>query len=210
MEAEAAVTSIEAKTEARKKARSALRLVQSDRAREMSAAAAAAFRSLAEFETADIVLAFLSMPGEILTDFLIEGCLREGRRVAVPRIEGNDIAFVPLDGDYRSWPRDRFGIPEPPRESRSLELDELGRSRVLVAAPGLAFDRAGRRLGRGKGYYDRFLASAAKATAAGGGRLTVCGFCYSIQIAETLPTDERDIPVDAIATESGLLRPRAR
>ncbi len=196
----------EAKVAARKRARAALRSLEADRAVELSRLAAATFLELPEFEDADTVLAFLSMPGEIRTDALVDASLRRGKRVAVPRIEGEDIAFVVLDEDFGSWKSDGMGIPEPPASRAALSVDELGASRVLVAAPGLAFDRSGNRLGRGKGYYDRFLALSRRASASGGGSLFACGFCYSFQLVETLPADDRDMPVDALATDSGMIR----
>ncbi|HUW41647.1 MAG TPA: 5-formyltetrahydrofolate cyclo-ligase [Rectinemataceae bacterium] len=196
----------EAKMAARAKARAALRSLEPDRAKELSRLATAAFLTLPEFEDADLVLAFLSMPGEIQTFALVSACLELGKRVAVPRIEGDDLAFVLLDEDFGSWPRDRMGIPAPPAARSALSPGELGASRVLVAAPGLAFDRRGNRLGRGKGYYDRFLAAARRGAASGGGSLFACGFCYSFQLAETLPADDRDLPVDAIATDAGMIR----
>jgi 5-formyltetrahydrofolate cyclo-ligase len=204
------MTTREAKAEARKRIRALLRSLDTERARVLSSGATSVFRSLPEYAEADIVLAFLSMPGEIQTDLLVGACLEEGRRVAVPRIEGEDIAFVDVDDAYRHWPRDAMGIPEPPARKPSLSLEDLGGLRVLVAAPGLAFDRRGNRLGRGKGYYDRFLGAARAATVRGGGRLTVCGFCFSLQLTESLPVDERDVPVDAVATEAGLARPLRR
>lgn len=196
----------ETKTEARRRARTLLAGLDPAEAGKLSLEVSNSFRSLPEYREAGIVLAFLSMSGEIRTDFLVEACLSEGRRLAVPRIEGGDIAFVPLDGNYHSWPRDRMGIPEPQAGLGALSFAELGRLRVLVAAPGLAFDRSGNRLGRGKGYYDRFLAAARSAAGEGGGSLFVCGFCYSFQVVEALPADERDVPVDAVATEAGFIR----
>ncbi|HTX71629.1 MAG TPA: 5-formyltetrahydrofolate cyclo-ligase [Rectinemataceae bacterium] len=199
----------ETKAEARKAARAALASLDEASAQELSRRAAEQFRSLPEFDPAALILAFLSMPGEIKTDSLIEASFAAGKRVAVPRIEGADIGFVTLAPDYRSWPRDRFGIPEPPAALTTLSPEQLRATELLVATPGLAFDRGGGRLGRGKGYYDRFLASLHDVQTSGSGRLTLCGFCYSIQVFDFLPRDSHDVPMDAIATELGIIRPRA-
>ncbi len=165
----------------------------------------------------DTLLAFLSMPREISTAGMIRAAQAAGRPVAVPRIEAEDIRFlvmppasaVPPGGAQPPGavvlpggplpPRDRWGIPVPDPAWPPLEPARAGR--ILVAAPGLAFDRQGNRLGRGKGYYDRFLARARAA----GARLTVIGVCFSGQLVEELPHTERDQAVDGVVTESETL-----
>jgi 5-formyltetrahydrofolate cyclo-ligase len=100
-----------------------------------------------------------------------------------------------LDRDPASLPRDRWGIPVPDPSWAEVEAARAGR--ILVAAPGLAFDRQGNRLGRGKGYYDRFLIrSRAEARA-----ITVLGVCLSEQIVDTVPHESHDQPLDGLVTE---------
>jgi len=166
------------------------------------------FRALPGYATADIVLAFLSMPGEIGTEALVEAAMADGKVVAVPRMEkslaeGDYIVFVPLPREYRSWPLDRYGIPEPPVDTPALGPGELGAAKVIVATPGLAFDRRGGRLGRGKGYYDRFLSQAREAAARYGGSLLACGLCYALQLVDEVPTSGGDQRVDMVVTENG-------
>jgi 5-formyltetrahydrofolate cyclo-ligase len=57
---------------------------------------------------------------------------------------------------YTSWPRNKWGIPEPP--SQFVDVAKRGDIDLLVV-PGLAFDGEGQRLGQGKGYYDRFIST---------------------------------------------------
>mgnify|MGYP001478947040 CR=1 FL=1 len=176
-------------------------------AAQRSIRAAGHFRALPSYAMADIVLAFLSMPGEIGTEALVEAALADGKVVAVPRMErtpegGDYIVFVPLPRDYRSWPLDRYGIPEPPADAPALAPRELGAARVIVATPGLAFDRRGGRLGRGKGYYDRFLSRAREAAARYGGSLVACGLCYAVQMVDEVPTGDGDQRVDLVVTEN--------
>ena len=177
-------------------------------AAQRSLRAAGHFLSLPGYAMADIVLAFLSMPGEIGTEGLVEAALAAGKVVAVPRMEnspqdGDYIVFVPLPRDYRSWPLDRYGIPEPPADAPALALETLGAARVIVATPGLAFDRRGGRLGRGKGYYDRFLARARAAAVREGGSLLACGICHALQLVNEVPTGDDDQRVDMVVTEDG-------
>ena len=177
-------------------------------AAQRSLRAAGHFRALPGYAMADIVLAFLSMPGEIGTGALVEAAMAYGKTVAVPRMErspdeGDRIVFVPLPRDFRSWPLDRFGIPEPPANVPALAPGMLGASRAIVATPGLAFDRRGGRLGRGKGYYDRFLARARLDAAREGGSLVACGLCFALQLVDEVPTGEGDQRVDMVVTEDG-------
>ncbi|MCO5568284.1 hypothetical protein L7F22_021981 [Adiantum nelumboides] len=78
----------------------------------------------------------------------------------------------------------------------------------LILMPGLAFDRAGRRLGRGGGYYDCFLMEyMSHAKKKGWQSPLLVGMAYSLQILdEVVPTDAKDIPIDALVSSSGMLR----
>jgi len=164
--------------------------------RERSAAIARRLALTEAWARADTVLCFLSMPHELDTVAVIREARAGGRAVAVPRIERNDIRFVVMPPDAGELPRDAWGIPEP--DPAWLPLD-LGRAaHILVAAPGLAFDRQGNRLGRGKGYYDRFLVGARRAARG----ITALGVCLSEQLVEAVPHGERDQRLDGIVTEN--------
>jgi len=147
----------------------------------------------------DVLLSFLSMPREIATDGMIRAAHSGGKSVAVPRIEAGDIRFLVLPPDAPLPPRDRWGIPVPDPAWPALEPARAGR--ILVSAPGLAFDRKGNRLGRGRGYYDRFLARAR----ASGARCVVIGVCFSNQLVDEVPHAGTDQPVDGVVTESETL-----
>ena len=200
--------SIDPKKALRKRMKALLSSLDGSEAARRSLRVAANFLALPEYAMADIVLAFLSMPGEIGTEGLVEAALAAGKVVAVPRMEnsaavGDYIVFIPLPREYRSWPLDRYGIPEPPADAPALSPETLGGARVIVATPGLGFDRRGGRLGRGKGYYDRFLSSAREAAARHGGSLVACGLCYAMQVVDEVPMGEGDQRVDMVVTEDG-------
>lgn len=102
----------------------------------------------------------------------------------------------------RALVKGRFGIPEPAPCSESREACLAGwedRIPALIIVPGLAFDREGRRLGNGGGYYDRFFAGT---TARDALRI---GFAYAFQLVGALPAEAWDAPMHAIATEEGLI-----
>ena len=78
-------------------------------------------------------------------------------------------------------------------------LPDLRGDEILVLVPGLAFGKDNSRLGRGKGFYDRFLSELKKKTAAQGKeRPWICGICYSAQIVESVPVDENDVRMDVV------------
>lgn len=218
------------KRAARAWARELLRSVPpGDRAARSSAAARSVTASDV-FAACDLLLVFLSMPDEIDTSEVLRTAFRTGKRVAAPRIEGSEIVFAALDESWEGLPRDGLGIPTPPADIEPLPLSEILNRDVLALVPGLLFDCRGGRLGRGRGYYDRFLAAALSRlegtelgssaadrprptgvgdgtlarTAARGGFFVPCGFCYRAQVVEEVPKGKSDMRVPLIATEDGL------
>ena len=173
-------------------------------AADLAVRSARAARRLADTDAwrhADTVLTFLSMPHELDTSAVIAAARTQGKRVAVPRIEGGDLRFMVLPLDAGNLAQDRWGIPVPDPSWEALDLARAGR--VIVATPGLAFDRQGNRLGRGKGYYDRFLAGASAAVKS----ITVIGICLSEQLVEAAPHDDQDQVLDAVVTEAETILP---
>jgi 5-formyltetrahydrofolate cyclo-ligase len=204
---------IDDKNEARRRMKALLKAISPEDAEDRSLRATEHFKALPEYARADIVLAFLSKKGEIRTESLIDAAQAEGKIVAVPRMEyspeeGHSIVFVPLPDDYHIWPRDRLDIPAPPADEAALPDGELFSASVLVATPGLAFDRRGHRLGRGRGYYDRFLARARANAGRLGGSVIACGLCYVSQLVDEGSCDENDSAVDLVVTEGGILYPK--
>lgn len=160
---------------------------------------AGAFTALPAWKSADAVLAFLSMPQEIETEPLIAAARAEGKTVAVPVMQDGEITFVVLPPDAGELPRDKWDIPVPhPSWAR---FDVARAACPLVAVPGLAFDRAGNRLGRGKGYYDRFLTRARAAAP----RLSAVAIGFAWQVVEEVPHGPADQAVDGIVTEAGVI-----
>ena len=153
----------------------------------------------AVWKRADTILCFLSMPHELSTDPIIEIARRHGKRLAVPRIEDGDIVFVLMPAQTGSLPRDRWGIPVP--DPLWQRLDIAAARDILVANPGLAFDREGNRVGRGKGYYDRFLARARREA----GSIAAIGVCLSEQVLPGVPHEDFDQPLDGLVTETETL-----
>jgi 5-formyltetrahydrofolate cyclo-ligase len=112
---------------------------------------------------------------------------RSGCRSYYPRVEDGGLVFRRATASDLS--PGRFGIPEPPPDAAQLD-PEAGR--VLFLVPGLGFDRFGRRLGSGQGYYDRALPRYVDARR--------MGLALEEFVLDRLPTDPWDVPMHAIVT----------
>ena len=149
--------------------------------------------SLAAYRQAEQVLLYLSVGSEVDTWGLLDSALEDGKAVYAPVcLDGEGrMAFYRVRS-RREWKRGRFGLWEPdPEVCPPLEREEG----ALCLVPGLAFDRAGYRLGYGKGYYDRFLAAH---------RMETAGLCYGELLVSQLPHHALDRRVDWLVTEAGV------
>ncbi|HUX14407.1 MAG TPA: 5-formyltetrahydrofolate cyclo-ligase [Spirochaetia bacterium] len=156
-----------------------------------------------EWRNAELVLAYRSMRGEPDTAPLLQAALAEGKLVALPRIVGSFLQYHQYTGKSTSFSRHPFGMEEPTASSPVIDTAraEPGK-RILVIVPGLAFDAQGGRLGRGKGYYDRFLAARSS-------HLTAAGICFDLQLRPLLPMEAHDARVELVVTESLVIRTHA-
>jgi 5-formyltetrahydrofolate cyclo-ligase len=149
------------------------------------------------------VLLYCSMPGEIAMRPLIKAAFRDGKEMYFPRTEGPLMRFYRVDSPDGPWTTGAFGI----RESADCGGERLFRAPVnvpdpfLVVTPGLAFDRAGRRLGRGGGYYDRFFAGLDASHAA----YYAAGYCLGCQIVRDVPVENTDKRIGALCTAGEFL-----
>lgn len=90
-----------------------------------------------------------------------------------------------------------WGIREP-LPTLPLVSKEKIPARTAILVPGLAFCNDGRRLGRGKGFYDRYLSELLAANPAFAERGKICGYCMAVQVADTVPTEENDVRVQEL------------
>jgi 5-formyltetrahydrofolate cyclo-ligase len=144
---------------------------------------------------------YMAVRGEVGTGRIRDRYLAGGGILFYPRVmEDGYLSFFP-DGGEDGWVRGKYGLLEP-RISPGEEGLRGGFD--LVVVPGMAFDDMGRRLGKGYGYYDRFLSGL------DGSAVTV-GLAFSRQLVPEVPVDAWDVPVDAVVTEAGVIRiPRER
>lgn len=145
-----------------------------------------ALRRLIDEHQAEVVALFSPLPDEINIFPLVASL---DSRVVLPRITASSPEESLMEFyDYSAEEicDGAFGIREPQGE-RAVRADEID----LIIVPGVAFTRSGKRLGRGRGYYDRYLARE-------GFRAFCIGVCHSCQLRESLPTEEFDIKMDMI------------
>ncbi|MFH1753730.1 MAG: 5-formyltetrahydrofolate cyclo-ligase [Candidatus Omnitrophota bacterium] len=146
--------------------------------------------ALPEYKEAKTIGYYVSMDSEVDTRALIDDALEAGKTVAVPVIAGDDLRFYRIENRGADLAEGPCGILQPD-ESRE---EPFSNDRMdLVIVPGLAFSKEGARLGRGRGFYDRFLKGLP-------GRIKKIGLAYDIQIIQDLPVTPQDVPVDTVVT----------
>lgn len=138
------------------------------------------------FRQAGCIALYHALPGEVQTAAFIEKWYRK-KEIALPVIEGNDLRLVLYRGPglVRAG---LFGITEPDLCCPEISIREVN----CLIVPGIAFDRCGNRLGRGKGYYDRLLhpATAPKV-----------GLAFHFQLVEQVPVEGFDRKMDCVVTD---------
>lgn len=136
------------------------------------------------YRNAKTLYGFLPINQEIRTVPILRQAQAEGKRIAVPKVIGDEVKFYYLD-DFTQVKVGCFGVSEP--IDRLIPAEDEG---ALVLVPGLAFDRRGYRVGYGKGFYDRFLSRE-------NAHPTV-GLCYDFQLVDRIDKDEFDVPVELV------------
>lgn len=136
------------------------------------------------YKAAKTIYGYLPYNQEVRTVPMLEQALKDGKRVAVPKVYGDEMKFLYLD-DLMKVSKGYAGIPEP-IDDEPVADDET----ALVLMPGLAFDPQGHRIGYGGGFYDKFLAAEPNHP--------TLALCYEFQMLPELHTEEHDIPVDTV------------
>jgi len=138
------------------------------------------------WEEARTVCAFCALPGEpdVLDPWPVD------KRIALPRMEGDELV-VRWVSSREELVAGRFGVLEPGSDAPLAGLDF-----DLILVPGMAFDRGGGRLGRGRGYYDRFLSRASG---------VVAGVCFDDQLIGKVPLEPHDVRMNVIFTPSEMI-----
>ncbi len=145
--------------------------------------------SLEAFKKAKTILFYVSLPGEVNTFEMIIKAFEMNKRICVPVMVRDQRQMIPtLINTLADLEKGSYGILEPRMDSSlQVPLEELD----MVIVPGVAFDKSNNRLGRGVGYYDRFLCRLPKS-------VTTIGLAFDVQLTENLPIEEHDVPLSSI------------
>jgi 5-formyltetrahydrofolate cyclo-ligase len=192
------------KQELRKTLRKQLADIPPEVFQEEGKRAAEFMASYQPWRDAETVLLFLSAPGEIETAPLVDLAFRQGKKVFLPKVEGEIARFFRVNSADGPWQTGAFGIREPLVEDPALGEEFPphggGSGAFVLATPGVAFDRQGNRMGHGKGYYDRFFA---RLDGLGLSYVAVA-LCLEQQIVPQVPTERWDKKMNALCTGAGI------
>ena len=132
------------------------------------------------FKNAEHILTYHSLPDEIST--ITHFKWANSKHIYLPRVAENNLEILP----YGNTAIGSFRIQEP------IGIDIINPQKIeLAIIPGVAFDKSGARMGRGKGYYDRLLSTT---------NALKIGICYDCQLIDSIPQESHDIKMDAIIT----------
>ncbi len=155
--------------------------------------------SLKEFKKAHTILFYYSKGSEVGTREMMEEALWEGKRVLLPKVRRREIYLGEIKDLERDVEKGSFGILEPKKTSKKTTTKEIN----LVILPGIAFNLKGKRIGYGKGYYDRFLKRLSK-------KVSLVALAYDFQIVNSLPVKRHDRSVGKIITETRIIDVKLR
>jgi 5-formyltetrahydrofolate cyclo-ligase len=147
---------------------------------------------------ARVVCLYSALPDEVPTRSIARALVERGVGLVYPRVEGSRLWLGRVASPAELAPGYR-GVLEPPHDAPAVEPADVD----VFVVPGLLFSRAGDRLGRGGGFYDRLLSGA-------GPRARAVGLCYADRVVEQLPRASWDQRVDCIVTERAVIRVERR
>lgn len=152
------------------------------------------------------LLVYVGMKGEIGVDGVAKWAIGKGWRVFVPRVDWGkqemDVVEVQAWEEVERWARSARGLVKVPAELAGVNAIGSGKGGEnvqidAIIVPGIAFDRHGHRLGRGKGFYDRYLRGVQRAALIG------AAFCE--QIVEAVPVEAHDVAMHSLASADGVV-----
>ncbi|QTQ13495.1 5-formyltetrahydrofolate cyclo-ligase [Treponema parvum] len=153
------------------------------------------------YKEADVLMAFVSSKEEIDTLAILHEALSDKKEVAVPRVITDtemDFFYLERDKPFEDQLKPGiFGILEPKEFLKRFEVADTAGKKAVMLVPGLAFSKEGHRMGKGKGFYDRYFSRFLPPVR--------CGFCFDVQIVQEVPHDDFDADVSHVISESGII-----
>jgi len=149
------------------------------------------------YRSADAIFTYMGFGHEVITRSFIEQAWRDGKKVAVPRVEAHRRMSFWYIHAFDQLKTSKFGIAEPDPSVPGSVSQADDADHVLMIMPGVAFDQSLHRVGYGGSYYDRYLKRHMDFT-----RYAVA---FEFQIFDAVPYDLMDVPPQAIFTEERIL-----
>ena len=190
------MSDMNSKAAVRKQLREMLAALSDAERHQKSSCACSLVAASPEFAAAQVVMIFLSTPSEIDTTTLALKCWQAGKTVVAPKVSWDQRRMLPVEisslhaGMTTTGP----GVREPVN-GKPIPIDFID----LVVVPGLGFTKTGHRIGRGMGFYDRFLAQPEFLGVS-------CGLSFEVQVVDSLPVLDHDMPLGMLATDQGIRR----
>ncbi len=188
----------------RKRARLELKKYFEDKALGLQCAETVAdyFLKSKEYAEAQIIFAYMALSDEVDLSLIIKKALDDKKKVALPRMsdDSGEMDFYFIDSLEDSFSDDnKFGISEPSGKNKKVEPEKIPEKCVFLV-PGLVFNLEGARLGRGKGYYDRYLNRIPHENH------IFCGVCTVNVVTKAVPVEKSDFRMNYLLTEYGFIR----
>ena len=142
---------------------------------------------LPQFQESQTILLYWSMEDEVQTHDFVNRWYKE-KTLLLPCVDGNDLRLRQYTGPECLKEGEQFGIGEPTGPEYTT-LDNV----QMIIVPGVAFDRSGNRMGRGRGFYDRLLKSTPRAYKV--------GVAFNFQMVDHVPIEDFDVPMNAVIAE---------
>jgi len=151
-----------------------------------------------KYQQSEKIMLYIATKLEVQTQEIIESAQKDNKRIYIPLIIQKKHDLIPslVDDFEKELALGNLGIVQPKEEFYRLISPSI---LDLVIVPGIAFTQQGHRLGRGGGYYDRFLNKLERHTYS-------VALAFEMQMIEKIPLEETDIPVDCIITEKRIIR----
>lgn len=173
------------KLQLRKEIKNSKRQFTSQQLHELSFAVITRLLAHPRVKSAKTIMLYHSLPDEVDTHTIVDSLLMSGKTILLPSVTGEGTMELHRYNGPNDLQIGAYGIMEPTGE---LYTDYANID--LAVVPGVAFDHDGNRMGRGKGYYDRFLPLVPQAYK--------LGICFTFQKVDSIPTDEHDIRMDEV------------
>ncbi len=179
----------------RKQLREVLQNMGDEKRHAKSATICGLIAATPEFAAAGVIMIYLSNPLEVDTAPLALRAWQAGKTVVAPKVSWDQRRMLPVEISSLHDQMTTTGPVREPIEGRPMPINLID----MVLVPGLGFTDNGYRIGRGMGFYDRFLAQHDFVGLS-------CGLAFKEQLVEQLPLLDHDIPLSMLATDAGVRR----